>query len=395
MTRLERYIFRQAAGAFLLCLGAVTALVWVTQALRRLDIVTAQGETLWAFLTVTLLMIPQLAVIMSPIALFVAVVWLLNRLNADSELIVMAAAGVSLRRICRPFVALALLVTLASGAVSLFVMPASLAMMRILVSKIYGDVISSMAQGGTFTEFDNGLTFHMREREPDGTLKGLLVSDQRDPKEPATYLADTARVAELLTGTFLVMQNGTIQRRRPEQPEEVTFIAFDAYALDLSTLMPKDEAVVFSPRERSTYELLFPNTNDQYYGLLEPKIRAELHDRLVAPLYVLPFALIALAVLGQPRTNRQSRLSAIGSAVALVCLARGLGFSAMSMLQRSPGAVVLVYAIPVVATLASVSIVLLGDRMALSRLGVGRLGPAARALASRIALRPAGSGAAT
>src|SRR3712207_4457950 len=106
MKRLERYMFRQTAGAFLMCLGALVALVWVTQALRRLDIVTSQGETIWAFLAMTALWIPQLIVIMAPIALFVAVVWTLNRLNADSELIVMAASGVASWRIARPFVAL-------------------------------------------------------------------------------------------------------------------------------------------------------------------------------------------------------------------------------------------------------------------------------------------------
>jgi hypothetical protein len=37
MTRIERYIFRTAALAFLAGLFALTAVVWITQALRQFD----------------------------------------------------------------------------------------------------------------------------------------------------------------------------------------------------------------------------------------------------------------------------------------------------------------------------------------------------------------------
>lgn len=387
MKRLERYMFRQAAGAFLMCLGALVALVWVTQALRRLDIVTSQGETIWAFLAMTALWIPQLIVIMAPIALFVAVVWTLNRLNADSELIVMAASGVGSWRIARPFVALALIVTVVCGYISIDMMPASLRTMRVLIAKVYGDMVSAMARSGTFTELGNGLTLHVRERAPDGSLLGLLVSDQRDPKEPATYIAEVARVVELVNGNFLVMQDGTVQRRRPQRPEEVTFVAFDAYALDMSHFMPKDEVVFFGPRERSTSELLFPDTKDPTFAPLQHKIRSELHERLAAPLYALPFVLIALASLARARTNRQSRLLAMAGTVAGVGVVRLLGFAAISMIGRAEAAVLFVYAIPLGATAAAAFVIVAGDRFRLPS-GIAGLLPA---LARRLNL-PAGLG---
>ncbi len=45
------------------------------------------------FLAITGLTIPALIVVIAPVALFGAVVFTLNKLNSDSELIVMSAAG--------------------------------------------------------------------------------------------------------------------------------------------------------------------------------------------------------------------------------------------------------------------------------------------------------------
>ncbi len=55
MRQIERYIFRIAAGATLACLVGLTGTIWITQALRELDLVTAKGQTLLVFLFVTAL----------------------------------------------------------------------------------------------------------------------------------------------------------------------------------------------------------------------------------------------------------------------------------------------------------------------------------------------------
>ncbi|MDB5591884.1 LptF/LptG family permease, partial [Enterovirga sp.] len=101
MSLVERYIFRIIAGAFLGCLAALTGVIWLTSALRQLDVITAQGQTILVFLTVTTLTLPTLIAVISPVALFVAVAYGLNRLNGDSELIVMSAAGMSPVRLLR------------------------------------------------------------------------------------------------------------------------------------------------------------------------------------------------------------------------------------------------------------------------------------------------------
>ncbi len=93
MTILDRYVFKTVAIAFLATLFSLTAVIWITQALREFDLLTAKRQTILTFLAVTSLSIPALITIIAPVAVFIATIYALNKLNGDSELIVMSAAG--------------------------------------------------------------------------------------------------------------------------------------------------------------------------------------------------------------------------------------------------------------------------------------------------------------
>ena len=58
MGSISRYIFRTTLGAFLVVLVSLTAVIWVTQALRDIDIMTSQGQTILVFIGITALIIP-------------------------------------------------------------------------------------------------------------------------------------------------------------------------------------------------------------------------------------------------------------------------------------------------------------------------------------------------
>ena len=95
MGSIDKYIFRTTLASFALVLVSLTGVIWITQALRGIDLMTSQGQTILTFLGVTSLVIPALVLIISPIALMIAISHTLNKLATDSEIIVMNAAGFS------------------------------------------------------------------------------------------------------------------------------------------------------------------------------------------------------------------------------------------------------------------------------------------------------------
>src|SRR5947207_8069663 len=104
MWSIDRYIFRTTLASFALVLISLTGVIWITQALRGIDLMTSQGQTIITFLGLTSLVIPALILIIAPVALMIAVPHILNMLATDSEIIVMNAAGFSPFRLFRPFV---------------------------------------------------------------------------------------------------------------------------------------------------------------------------------------------------------------------------------------------------------------------------------------------------
>src|SRR5438128_1387369 len=108
MGSIGRYIFRTTFGAFVVVLVSLTMLMWLTQALRNIDLITNQGQALVVFIGITVLIIPLLVLLIAPIALMIAIAHVLNKLSNDSELVVMNAAGMSPWRIFRPFLAVGL-----------------------------------------------------------------------------------------------------------------------------------------------------------------------------------------------------------------------------------------------------------------------------------------------
>src|ERR1700739_4285801 len=136
MGSIGRYIFRTTFGAFLLVLVSVTALMWITQALHDIDLVTNQGQSIWVFIALTALIIPLLVLIIAPLAFMVAMAYVLNKLTTDSELIVMNAAGMPPWRLFRPFLAVGLIVSILVGAIAAYLSPRSLRELTAWVTEI-------------------------------------------------------------------------------------------------------------------------------------------------------------------------------------------------------------------------------------------------------------------
>ena len=362
MKLLESYILRIAFGAFAAVLLALTAVIWVTQLLRELDLVTSKGQTIVMFLTVTGLSLPTLTAVIAPVALFIAVLYTLNRLNSDTELIVMSAAGVAPGRLLRPFLVLAGFVSLLVAFLALYAMPVSFQELRELVQRIRGDFLANIVKEGQFTRLENGITFHFRERSSTGALLGVFMQDRREADRTVVYLAERGQTFELGGQSYLVLEQGSIHRQQAKAKDS-SIVAFERYALDLNAFNEEGGEVIYKPRERLTLQLLFPRSDDAMYRFLAGRFRAELHDRLSAWLYPFAMMLVAFAALGDARTTRHGRGTALAAAVVVVGLMRIAGFMASSAAVRSPTGVIAVYAVPLGTIVLAVAVTFHGPRL--------------------------------
>jgi len=355
MTLFGRYLFRQTANAFLVILLTLTLVVWLATALKELNLITSQGQGIVLFMQMTMLTLPSLMALIAPNAVLMASLYTLDRMNSDSELIVMTASGAPIWRIGAPIIALASIVAAVVLIINLVITPASMRTLRSFITHVRADLISQVLQPGRFSSPEKGLTFHIRDRSLNGDLLGLLVHDERDPKQVMSYLAERGRIIDNDEGSYLIMFGGYVHRYDSnKEDKDVQIVAFDQNMIDLSEFSPKDDSgEKLRPREKSTAELINPDMNNRLVARNYPQLRAELHDRLVTPLYPIAFAFIAIALLGHARTARESRWAQILTAFGIAVALRVTGITVGNLMAQNAWAIVLAYAIPLGAIIVA------------------------------------------
>jgi lipopolysaccharide export system permease protein len=214
--------------------------------------------------------------------------------------------------------------------------PASLSRLNARQSEIAQTATARLLREGEFVSPRSGLTLYIREVTPEGELRGLLLSDTRNPDESITYTASSAYLVRQEDGPQLVMIDGMIQRL--ERPgERLLATSFADLAFDLGPLMPAASEGRRSSRELSTWELLNPTPELALEtGKAEGLLYAEGHDRFAEALLAPVAALIALGALLQGQFSRFGVWRQVIVAVLLVILVKGVESGAVQAVRDDP-----------------------------------------------------------
>lgn len=343
MSGIQGYIFRQIGGPLLFSTFVLTGVVWLSQSLRLLDVVINQSQSAGTFIYLTILALPQLMALILPFALFLAVLYALNRLYVESELIVMWAAGFSRWIVIGPVLLIAILTTAVAYLFNLVVMPAGTREMKNKIFEIRADLVNTFVREGAFTNPFPGFTVYVGENNAGGDIKGILVHDARNPKAIATYMAQRGQLASTTTGPRLVMSQGNVQWLEGGEGR-LKILNFEKYTFDLSQFDKQSNTRVFEASELDLDRLLNPDKS--LSDKQRRKFISEAHSRLTGPLYCLVLALIGTTALVGGNFNRRG----YGRRIALACLAvlaaRLPGFAFQQMTTATPSMAFTMYVWP-------------------------------------------------
>ncbi len=292
VNRLDRYIYRQLMTALLAATSALVALIWLTQSLRFVELVVNRGLSLWVFLQLTGLLIPNFIAVILPITTFVVVQFVYGRLAGDRELTVMRAAGMSPIALARPALALAACAMVACLVLNIWIVPSSYAAFREYQFEIRNRIAAFLLQEGVFTSVSDDLTVYIRSRDVDGVLRGILVQDERQKNVHATILAEEGRLVEGPSGPAVLLLRGS-REEIDKQTGRLNVLTFTQNSIDLAQRSKADDVRYRDVNEMSMDELNHPETsalNARDAG----KFLVEAARRLSAPLTAMSFALVAL-----------------------------------------------------------------------------------------------------
>ncbi|MBK0398848.1 LPS export ABC transporter permease LptF [Limibaculum sp. M0105] len=348
MARLDVYIIRQMIGPFLFFVLVFTGVIWLSQSLRVIDTVVNNGQSGWVFLEFTALLLPRVMTIVLPVAAFAATLYAINRLDAESELVVIATAGVSRLRLLRPIAIAAFVLTVIVALVTLWLVPLTQGELRDRITQVRGDVAAAFIREGAFLTPARGVTVYIRQVGRPGELMGVFVHDKRDPAQVSTYTAERAVLLDDGPGTRLVMFDGVAQIAREGIEESLSVLRFTQLGYDLSQF-----AEAGTERDRKPSELyvgrLLTIGEDETGGRTLGEFRAEGHEALSSPLYVPAFMLLAVAIVVAAGFRRRGFSRRVVVAVAVALALRVIGLAIKSMVAAQAALWPLLYVPPLAA----------------------------------------------
>ncbi|TIX89646.1 LptF/LptG family permease [Rhizobium sp. P44RR-XXIV] len=361
MKLFETYIVRRVGMMFLVALLPVLAIIWTTQVLQRINLVTDSGQSMGSFVKLATLILPTIIPIVLPFALVIGITQTLTAMNSDSELTVMEAAGARRSIIIRPIMILAIAVSAFSFFVDNVVEPKARVAARQMVAEAYADLLSTVIEEKNFRRIDDGLYVQISQRMSGRILKGLFVVDSRDPAFDLIYYAKEGAVDP--SGSSLLMKDGEVHRKTPDG--NVSVIKFDSYSFDLSDMTQNRGQATLRASDRSLSFLLNPDPNDADYKAKPTGYRTELHRRLND--WALPaiFALISLVIAGDARSHREARLHPMVSALTLAFALRWADFYATNQIESTPAFIGVLYGLNIAVALIAIALLMRNRKMSM------------------------------
>ncbi len=355
MRLIERYLFRQLLGPTLAATAALTAVAILSEALSSISVLVNDRQSALIFAKIIFLAMPQLIVLILPIAVLIAGLIAMNRLHTDNEIVICFAGGISRWRVISPAVRLATLVTLVSFLLTFWIQPVSYRALRDTLQAVRSDLLSTMIRPGTFTHPAPGLTVYAQSVSDDGTIHNLFIDHDRGAGRDTTISAREGRLTVRNGAPFMLMRKGANQEF--SEAGVLNFLSFDENALDLRPMLGQARTVRYKLSDRYLHELFFPDTNTPWDAANINPMLAEGHARITAPLYNLAFMGLAITAILGGGFSRLGYAPRIASVAAAALLVRVLGLAAQGAAAHTPALNVLQYLVPLLAIIGCAVIV--------------------------------------
>ena len=330
----DKYTIKNIAIATLFVALTLSAIIFLTQSLRFLELVIDAGASGGAFWQLTMLALPRFFEVILPLALMAGVVFVYARMISDSEVVVLRASGLSALNVSRPAIIFAVFITVVLMSITMWIGPKSLSKMQEMRQVIKSQFSALFLKEGVFNQIDSGLTVYVHDKDSNGDLSGILIQDSRDEtKTPSTIIAKRGVLVSTDNGFEVLVQEGSRQEFNKEK-RVLNRLDFDRYTIDL----PNDSEVRqrwAEPDERTIFELLSPDLDNASDVRNLREFRLEIHKRFVSPILALTFGLVGCVSLLIGPYNRRGQLRRILIAVLSVAALQGLYLSFFNMAKQS------------------------------------------------------------
>ena len=295
----DRYMLKRVLGPLAAAIVIGMAALLLERLIRLLDLFANRGGPLTLILKMLGNLVPHYLGIALPAAFFVGILYATLRLSNDSELDVMRASGLSLRRLAAPMLMVAVVLTVTSALLLGFLQPYTRYAYRALVYLVTETSWNSAIERGTFFSGFGGKTILIGDIADGGrTLKKIFI---QETDEQGNNIALTAQTGELAKdpgslSLTLILRDGVRVDSKPDGTGSRAS-TFSQSTLPLELVTPKPFRPPDNESELAFFELIHAYVNkDPDFG--QDDLLAEINYRIIRTLSVLflPFLAIPMGL---------------------------------------------------------------------------------------------------
>ncbi len=285
--KLGYYFILEFLKNYLSILFAFGLIIWITQAVRLLDLISEDGNSIATYFLYILSTFPKIVSRISIIIFFISFVVTISKFEDHNELKALWFSGLDKKIFITYLVKFSILFVFLLILIRLFVVPYFSNHSRYL---LLNSAVGSIAPLIKYNNFNNPLkkiTIYVGKKNQINELEDIILFENNAEKAK-TIIAKSGVILNENNKNLLVLLNGSVQEENNNK--KIAIIDFDKITLDLSQYSKRTVDYYKFP-EISSIELFKRAKNKNEPQLTE--VISELNNRIIIPLFIPSLVILA------------------------------------------------------------------------------------------------------
>ena len=285
--KLGYYFIEEFLKNYLSILLAFGLIIWITQAVRLLDLIGEEGNSIKTYFLYILSIMPKFFSRISLIIFFISFVVTISKFEDHNELRALWFSGLEKKKFINHLLRCSIILIIILVIIRCFIVPYFSNYSRYLLLNTGVGSIGPLLKQNNFNNPLKKITIYVGKKNQINELEDIILfEDGEDLKK--TIIAKSGAVINENNKNLLVLVDGSIQEERKDK--KISILDFDKTTLDLSQYNKKT-IEYYKFNEMLFFELIkkYNNKNNSEFS----QIIGELNDRVVMPLFIPSLVLLA------------------------------------------------------------------------------------------------------
>jgi len=285
--KLGYYFIQEFLKNYLSILLAFGLIIWITQAVRLLDLIGEEGNSIKTYFLYIFSIMPKFFSRISIIIFFISFAVTISKFEDHNELRALWFSGLEKKKFVNYLFKSSIILVVLLILIRCFIIPHFSNYSRYLLLNTGVGAIGPLLKQNNFNNPLKKITIYVGKKNQINELEDIILFED-DANIKKTIIAKSGVVINENNKNLLVLVDGSIQEERKDK--KISILDFDKTTLDLSQYSKKT-VDYYKFNEMYFFELMkrYNNKNDVQLS----NIAGELNDRIVMPLFIPSLVLLA------------------------------------------------------------------------------------------------------